>query len=146
MAIKKTGVNNIKVIHRPRLLSDNGPCYISKELKKFLKQQNLSHTRGKPFHPMTQGKIERFHRSLKNIINLNNYYLPWDLEEEINKFVYYYNHERFHEGIQNLTPADVYGGKEKEIINQRYLTKKKTMQIRRRQNLKSDKTKSIFEE
>jgi len=143
MAIEKTGVNNIKVIHRPRLLSDNGPCYISKELKEFLKQQNLSHTRGKPFHPMTQGKIERFHRSMKNIINLNNYYLPWDLEEEINKFVYYYNHERYHEGIQNLTPADVYAGKEKEIINHRYLIKKKTMQIRRRQNLKYDKTKSI---
>ena len=64
MAINKTGVDKIKVIHRPRLLSDNGPCYISKELKEYLRQQNLSHTRGKPFHPMTQGKIERFHRCL----------------------------------------------------------------------------------
>ena len=143
MAINKTGVNKIKVIHKPRLLSDNGPCYISKELKEYLRQQNLSHTRGKPFHPMTQGKIERFHRSMKNVINLNHYYLPWDLEKEIDKFVNYYNHERYHEGIQNLTPADVYAGKEKEIINKRYSTKKKTMQIRRRQNLKYDKTKSI---
>jgi transposase InsO family protein len=83
MAINKTGVDKIKVIHRPRLLSDNGPCYISKELKEYLKQQNLSHTRGKPFHPMTQGKIERFHRSMKKVINLNHYYLPWELEEEI---------------------------------------------------------------
>lgn len=143
MAINKTGIDKIKVIHRPRLLSDNGPCYISKELKEYLRQQNLSHTRGKPFHPMTQGKIERFHRSMKNVINLNHYYLPWDLEEEIDKFINYYNHERYHEGIQNLIPADVYAGKDKEIINKRTSIKKKTMQIRRRQNLKSDKTKSV---
>jgi len=143
MAINKTGVDKMKIIHRPRLLSDNGPCYISKELKEYLRQQNLSHTRGKPFHPMTQGKIERFHRSMKNVINLNHYYLPWDLEKEIDKFVNYYNHERYHEGIQNLTPADVYAGKDKEIINKRYSTKKKTMQIRRRQYLKYDKTKSV---
>ena len=143
MAINKTGVDKIKVIHRPRLLSDNGPCYISKELKEYLRQQNLSHTRGKPFHPMTQGKIERFHRSMKNVINLNHYYLPWDLEEEIDKFVNYYNHERYHEGIQNLIPADVYAGKDKEIINKRDSTKKKTMQIRRRQNLKTYRIKNV---
>lgn len=143
MAIKNTGVDKVKIVHRPRLLSDNGPCYISKELKEYLKQQYLSHTRGQPFHPMTQGKIERFHRSMKNIINLNHYYLPWDLEEEIDKFVNYYNYERYHEGIQNLTPADVYAGKDKEIINKRSLIKKKTMKIRRLQNLKNVKKKSV---
>ena len=113
------------------------------ELKEYLKQQYLSHTRGKPFHPMTQGKIERFHRSMKNVINLNHYYLPWDLEEEIDKFVNYYNYQRYHEGIQNLTPADVYAGKDKEIINKRSLIKKKTMQLRRLQNLKNEKKKSV---
>ncbi len=50
---------------RPKLLSDNGPCYISAELQDWLKENGLSHTRGKPYHPMTQGKIERWHRSLK---------------------------------------------------------------------------------
>ena len=55
---------------RPKLLSDNGPCYISAELQDWLKDHELSHTRGKPYHPMTQGKIERWHRSLKNRI-------PW---------------------------------------------------------------------
>jgi putative transposase len=81
LAISKTGVDKIKVRHRPRLLSDNGPCYISKELKDFMRERELSHIRGQPYHPMTQGKIERFHRSMKNIINLNHYYLPWDLEK-----------------------------------------------------------------
>ena len=143
MAIRKTGIDKIKVINRPRLLSDNGPCYISKELKEYLKQQELSHIRCQPFHPMTQGKIERFHRSMKNVINLNHYYLPWDLEAEIDKFVNYYNHERYHESIQNLTPADVYTGKDKEIIVRRDLIKKKTMRKRRRQNLKTNRTKNV---
>jgi len=128
MAIRKTGIDKIKIVYRPRLLSDNGPCYISKELKEFMRERELSHIRGQPFHPMTQGKIERFHRSMKNVINLNHYFLPWDLEKEIEKFVHYYNHERYHEGIHNLTPADVYTGKDKEILNKRSLIKKNTMQ------------------
>jgi putative transposase len=72
---------------RPKLLSDNGPCYISAELQDWLTDHELSHTRGKPYHPMTQGKIERWHRSLKNRILLEHYYLPGDLEREIGEFV-----------------------------------------------------------
>ena len=64
-AIKKVGVKDIKVINRPRLLSDNGPCYISDDLKDYLGKQDMLHSRGKPFHPQTQGKIERYHRSMK---------------------------------------------------------------------------------
>ena len=72
---------------RPKLLSDNGPCYISAELQDWLKDHELSHTRGKPYHPMMQGKIERWHRSLKNRILLENYYLPGDLAREIGESV-----------------------------------------------------------
>jgi transposase InsO family protein len=57
---------------------------------------------------MTQGKIERYHRTLKNRINLGNYYLPWELEKEIGRFVDHYNNRRAHEYLDNLTPADVY--------------------------------------
>ena len=77
-AIAFTGVHDAAVVHRPRLLSDNGPCYISKDLFEYLKKQRMDHTRGRPFHPMTQGKIERYHRSMKNILLLDNYYLPWN--------------------------------------------------------------------
>ena len=84
---------------------------------------------------MTQGKIERFHRSMKNVINLEKYYYPWDLENQLEKFVEYYNHERYHESINNLTPADVYAGRRKEILNEREEIKQKTMQIRRMENL-----------
>ena len=69
-AIEKTGVHQVTVNHKPRLLSDNGPSYLSKELKDYLKGHQISHTRGAPFHPMTQGKIERYHRSMKNVIKL----------------------------------------------------------------------------
>jgi transposase InsO family protein len=137
LAIAKTGVTKIKVRHRPRLLSDNGPCYLSGELKKYLKERNINHTRGRPYHPMTQGKIERFHRTLKNVINLDNYYYPWELENQLRGFVNYYNHERYHESINNLTPADVYAGRREKVLNEREEIKKKTMRLRRIYNLKN---------
>ena len=67
-ALAFTGLEQVKVNHKPRLLSDNGPCYISSELSEYLKSQNMTHTRGRPYHPQTQGKIERWHRSMKNQI------------------------------------------------------------------------------
>ncbi|MFC1543557.1 IS3 family transposase [Candidatus Neomarinimicrobiota bacterium] len=94
MAIEKTGATGVAVKHRPRLLSDNGPCYLSGELREYLEEHGIRHTRGAPYHPMTQGKIERFHRSMKNVVKLQHYYMPWELEREIAGFVEYYNHER----------------------------------------------------
>ena len=72
---------------------------------------------------------------MKNIIKLQNYYLPWELEREINSFVKYYNHERVHESLDNMTPADVYFGRAKEIQTMRDRVKKQTLQQRRRKNL-----------
>ena len=135
LAVKKSGVDQIKVRHRPRLLSDNGACYIAKDLQEYLAEKEMSHTRGRPFHPMTQGKIERYHRTMKNIIKLQNYYLPWDLEHEINSFVHYYNHERVHESLDNMTPADVYHGRARKIQTMRSLVKEHTLLQRRRKNL-----------
>ena len=96
--------------HRPRLLSDNGSSYIAADLAKWLGARNIKHLRGAPYHPMTQGKIERWHQTLKNRILLENYFLPGDLEAQIAAFVADYNHRRYHESIDNLTPADVYFG------------------------------------
>jgi putative transposase len=97
MAISVTGVKAEHVEMKPRLLSDNGPCYISEHLKDYLKEQKVNHTRGRPFHPQTQGKIERYHRSMKNIIRLDTYYLPGELESRIGEWVDYYNNHRYHE-------------------------------------------------
>jgi len=134
-AVEKTGVDRVYVRHRPRLLSDNGPCYISKELKIYLEEQGMKHSRGRPYHPMTQGKIERYHRTMKNVITLDHYYLPGELEREIAGFVDYYNNHRYHESLDNLKPVDVYEGRGKQILSQRREIKKKTLRLRKKQNL-----------
>jgi len=137
MAIAETGTDQVIVKHRPRLLSDNGPCYVSGELKKYLKTREMDHTRGAPYHPQTQGKIERYHRSMKNVIKLDNYYLPGDLEQEIAKWVNHYNNERLHESLDNVTPADMYFGRKEKILTKRDIIKEKTLQMRKQKNMKS---------
>jgi transposase InsO family protein len=87
MALAASGCAQARVRHRPRLLSDNGPCYIAGELAQWLDKQAMDHVRGAPCHPQTQGKIERWHQTLKNRILLENYYLPGDLEAQIEAFV-----------------------------------------------------------
>jgi putative transposase len=86
LALKASALDQATVVHRPRLLSDNGSSYISADLAKWLDGQDMDHVRGAPYHPMTQGKIERWHQTLKNRILLENYYLPGDLEAEIGAF------------------------------------------------------------
>ena len=99
-AILETGVKAQMIIKRLRLLSDNGSCYISGNLKEYLEDQKIVHTRARPFHPQTQGKIECYHRSMKNIIHLDNYYLPQELESRIAEWVEYYNNYRYHESLR----------------------------------------------
>ena len=84
---------------------------------------------------MTQGRIERYHRSMKNEINLQKYYMPWELEQEIERFIDYYNNRRYHEALDNVTPADVYYGRQREIITRRERLKQKTLKARKRYNL-----------
>ena len=106
LALVASGCDSAKVAHKPRLLSDNGSSYISSDLAEWLKDRGIAHVRGALCHPQTQGKIERWHQTLKNRILLENYYLPGDLEAQIARFVEHYNHRRYHESLQNLTPAD----------------------------------------
>jgi putative transposase len=133
MALDAAGLDKARVLHRPRLLSDNGSSYISDDLAKWLERHDMAHVRGAPYHPMTQGKIERWHQTLKNRILLENYYLPGDLEAQIEAFVADYNHRRYHESIGNLTPADVYFGRGQTILLQRERIKRQTIAQRRLQ-------------
>ena len=134
LARAKAGVDRVAVHHRPRLLSDNGPCYISSQLATYLATHGLTHTRGKPYHPMTQGKIERYHRSMKNVVKLEHYYSPWELERAIGRFVEHYNNRRLHEALQNVTPADVYYGRQATILSRRERIKQATLKRRKRMN------------
>jgi transposase InsO family protein len=135
VALAKAEIDKVKVYHKPRLLSDNGPAYRSRDLSKFLRERRIKHIHGSPYHPMTQGKIERWHRSMKNVIKLQNYYSPGELERALAEWVEYYNNQRYHESLENVTPADVYFGREKEIIEKRYKLKEQTLALRRQQHL-----------
>lgn len=117
--------------NRPKLLSDNGSSYIAKEFKEYLTRENIQSIHGRPLHPQTQGKIERYNRSLKNVIKLDNYYSPEELERAIEKFVDHYNHHRYHESIHNLTPAQVYFNQAARILKMRSRIKTFTLQKRK---------------
>ena len=103
---------------------------------RLLKAHGMDHVRGAPYHPQTQGKIERWHQTLKNKILLENYFLPGDLKANIGRFVEHYNHHRDHENRSNLTPADVYFGRGEAILRQRERIKRNTINQRRLQHSK----------
>ena len=84
---------------------------------------------------MTQGKIERYHRSMKNVVKLENYYSPWELERAIARFVEYYNHRRYHESLDNVTPAAMYHGRQRKVLDARERIKRETLRRRRMDNL-----------
>lgn len=137
LAMQASGCDQVDVLHRPRLLSDNGASYISGDLAEWLDDNGMGHVRGAPYHPQTQGKIERWHQTLKNRILLENYFLPGDLNASIERFVTHYNHERYHESLNNVTPADVYFGRDKVILLERERIKRQTMNMRRLQHRKA---------
>jgi putative transposase len=122
MAIKKA---KLITKQKPKLLSDNGSCYVANELKSYLKDNyQMDQIHGRPNHPQTQGKIERYHRTMKNVVKLDNYFAPKELEAALEKFVYRYNNQRYHESLNNLTPADVYFGRGELILKERERLKK----------------------
>ena len=134
-ALAVTGVDQVRVKHRPRLLSDNGPAYVSSELREYLGERGMGHTRGAPYHPQTQGRIERYHRSMKNVVKLQHDYFPGELETAIGDFVAYYNNERYHEALDNVTPADVYLGRQLAVLTERSKIKRRTMERRKKDYL-----------
>lgn len=131
LAMAATDLTHIPADQRPRLLSDNGAAFVSDPLRHFLATYHIQHVRGAPYHPQTQGKIERYHRSMKAIIRLENYYSPDQLHHALADFVCYYNTQRYHESLDNLTPADVFFGRHPQIIAQRQLVKQHTLHLRK---------------
>ena len=136
-----TGVDQVKVKHRPRLLSDNGPAYLSGELREYLGDRGMGHTRGAPYHPQTQGKIERYHRTMKNVVKLQHDYFPEELKTALRdstrrlRLLPYYNNERYHESLNNVTPADCYFGRQYTVLSERSKIKRRTMERRKKEYL-----------
>ena len=134
LALQASGCDQVHVVHKPRLLSDNGSSYVSGDLAEWLQDKGMKHSRGAPYHPQTQGKIERWHQTLKNRILLENYFLPDDLEAHIEAFVDHYNHQRYHGSLNNVTLSDVYFRRDKEILRQRERIKQNALKARRLQS------------
>jgi len=135
-------VSGLSKKNASKLLSDNGSCYIAGELKNFLTSRDIKPIQRKPMYPQTQGEIERYHRTMKNVVKLDNYYSPKDLEEAIDQVIDYYNNCRVHEALGNITPADVYFGRAEQILQERQQIKLQTIRERRKNYIK-DKYKMI---
>ena len=118
-AVDKTGMTEIPVQDRTRLLSDNGSGYVSRAFRDYLHLVGIRHILAAPFHPQTNGKLERYHQTIKQDVNQVPYEVPSDLEEAIAAFVGSYNHKRYHMALGNVTPADVLNGRREQILQRR---------------------------
>lgn len=136
--------SNLKANNKPKLLSDNGSSYIADDFKKYLKSEDINHIRGRVRHPQTQGKIERYHLSMKCVVKQDVYCSPDELISALKKFVHYYNNERYHESLNNTTPADMYYGRANRIIERRKKIKEKTLKDRKSKYYSSLKSSKIY--
>ena len=134
LAIDATGMTEVPLEDRTKLLSDNGSGYVSRAFRDYLNLVGIRHIRAAPYHPQTNGKLERYHQSIKHEVNQIPYEVPGDLEVAITGFVDYYNHRRYHKALSNVTPDDVLNGRREEILIKRREVKAQTLAQRKRYN------------
>jgi transposase InsO family protein len=136
MACENAGLTKGGLFEMPSLVSDRGPALVSDPFAEYLEAKGIGHILASPYHPQTNGKIERYHRSMKEQIKLFVWQRPWELEKAIGEYINHYNSERYHEALGNVTPDDVYYGRREKIIEEMRKTKIKTLQERAKKNLK----------
>ena len=134
LAVDITGMTEVPLEDRTRLLSDNGSGYVSRAFRDYLRLVGIRHILAAPYHPQTNGKLERYHQSIKQEVNQVPYEVPSDLEVAIAGFVDYYNHRRYHKALSNVTPDDVLNGRREGILIKRREVKTHTLARRKRYN------------
>jgi transposase InsO family protein len=134
-AVEWTGMEQVPVEDRTRLLSDRGPGYLARALEDYLRMLETRHIYCSPYHPQTNGKLERFHETLKARLNLLVFTSPEALRAAMGEFIEFYKYRRYHEGVGNVTPADVYFGRREEILKRRKEQKQATLERRFQYNL-----------
>ncbi len=133
-AVDRTDMTDVPVTDRTRLLSDNGPGYVSRAFRDYLGMVSIRHILAAPFHPQTNGKLERYHQSIKRDVNQVPYELPSDLEAALAAFVSYYSYRRYHKALGNVTPSDVLHGRRERILERRKEVQARTIERRRAYN------------
>ena len=133
-AVDATGMTDVPIADRTKLLSDNGSGYISRAFRDYLHLVGIGHIRSAPFHPQTNGKVERYQQSLKKQVNQLPYELPSELEKAIADFVDYYNYRRYHKALCDVTPADVLYGRKDQILTRRREVRMETVNRRKDYN------------
>lgn len=128
-AIEATGADKMPADQKPKLLSDNGPGYAGVVLSNYLATHGIRHIFGAPYHPQTQGKVERLNRTLKERLCLIVYLTPDDLRKAIAEAVDWHNN-RYHKSLRNVSPKAVYEGRRDEILRMRAEKKVRTMKER----------------
>ena len=133
-AVNATGMTNVPLEDRTKLLSDNGAGYVSRAFRDYLHLVGIRHILAAPFHPQTNGKVERYQQSLKREVDQLPYELPSQLKRAIADFVDYYNHHRYHKALGDVTPADVLYSRRDEILRRRKEVRIRTLNRRRDYN------------
>ena len=133
-AVDRTGMTEVPVADRTKLLSDNGSGYVSRAFGDYLRLVGIRHILATPYHPQTNGKLERYHQTIKRDVNQVPYELPSDLDAAIASFVSYYNYRRYHMALGNVTPVDVLTGRREQILQRRKEVQAQTIDRRRSYN------------